>query len=162
SAAAVMLGGHLPYVWDMKGPTLDKIADEVKQWLAGKGMTATAAFAPLVGVKSGVEGADRVVVDVQVANGGDLLKAQVALSQLKATGGRDPKRALSFAHVRSVSVRVRAAGSGPVTVDLAQAAAPQSAATPPPGRRPGGGAKENLDLSSFYSIDGAFADTDNN
>jgi hypothetical protein len=165
-AAAVMLGGHLPYVWDTKSPTLDKIADDVKQWLAGKGMNATAAIAPAVAVKNGVAGADRVAVDVQVAHGGDLLKAQVALSQLKATGGRDPKRALSFAHVRSVSVRLRAAGSGSVTIDLGQATAPQSAAQAetslPPGRRPGGGAKENLDLSSFYSNDGAFADTDNN
>src|SRR5262249_39407961 len=62
----------------------------------------------------------------------------------------------------SMSVRLRAAGSGSVAIDLAQATAPQTAATPPPGRRPGGGAKENLDLSSFYSNDGAFADTDNN
>src|SRR5262249_56741205 len=62
----------------------------------------------------------------------------------------------------SMSVRLRAAGSGSVAIDLAQAPAPQSAAAPPPGRRPGGGAKENLDLSSFYSNDGAFADSDNN
>ena len=27
--AAVMLAGHLPYVWDQKGPTVGKIADDV-------------------------------------------------------------------------------------------------------------------------------------
>src|SRR4030095_14265995 len=82
-AAAVMFGGHLPNIWDTKGATLDKIADEVRQWLAGKGMNAASAAVSLVAVKTGVEGADRVGLDVQMANGGDLLKAQVALSQLK-------------------------------------------------------------------------------
>jgi hypothetical protein len=162
AAAAVMFGGHLPNIWDTKGATLDKIGDEVRQWLAGKGMNAASAAVSMIAVKTGVEGADRVGIDVQMANGGDLLNAQVALSQLKATGGRDPKRALSFQRVRSLAVRLRAAGSGSVTIDLAQAGAPQSAAAPPPGRRPGGGTKENLDLSSFYSNDGAFADSDNN
>src|SRR5262245_4685137 len=41
AAAALMFGGHLPNVWDTKGATLDKISDEVKQWLAGKGMHAS-------------------------------------------------------------------------------------------------------------------------
>src|SRR5215470_541631 len=68
-AAAVMLGGHLPYVWDTKSPTLDKIADDVKQWLAGKGMNASSVIVPSVAVKIGVDGADRVGVDVQMANG---------------------------------------------------------------------------------------------
>ena len=165
AAAAVMFAGHLPYLSDAKGPTVDKIADEAKQWLTGKGVTVSSAVAPAVVVKRGADGIERVVVDAQMANGGDLLKAQVALNQLKATGGRDPKRALTFANVRSVLLRLGAPGARTTTIDLPQVAAPQTAAaqpTPPPGRRPGGGAKENLDLSSFYSNDGAFADSDNN
>jgi zinc carboxypeptidase len=162
SAAAVMLAGHLPYVWDAKSATTDKIADEAKEWLTAKGVTIVAAFAPTVVVKNGVDGVDRLIVDLQTANSGDLLKAQVALNQFKATAGRDPKRALSFAHVRSLGLRLRAPGARATTFDLPQVAVAPSAATLPPGRRPGGGTKENFDLSTFYSNDGAFADTDNN
>ena len=39
SSAAVMLGGHLPFVWDQKSVTTDKVADDVKEFLAGKGVT---------------------------------------------------------------------------------------------------------------------------
>ncbi|HEV8345925.1 MAG TPA: M14 family metallopeptidase [Vicinamibacterales bacterium] len=162
AAAAVMLAGRLPNVWDQKSPATDKIADEVKQWLTAKSISVSSALVPAVFVKSGADGVDRVAVDVQLASGGDLLKAQVALSQLKATGGRDPKRALSFANARALAVRLRAPGAGSTTIDLPQAPAPQAAATPPPARRPGGGTKENFDLSTFYANEGALADSDNN
>ena len=164
-AAAVMLAGHLPYVWDQKGPTTDKIAGEVKQFLAGKGMTPASAVATAVYVRRNTDGADRLVVDLQMANFGDVVKAQVALNQFKATSGRDVKRPLSYANLRTLSVRLRAAGSGAITVDLPKAAASSAAdAVPaaPPARRPGGGAKENFDLSSFYATQGALADSDDN
>src|SRR5262249_29529447 len=103
-----------------------------------------------------------VVVDLQLA-GGDLIKAQVALNQMAATGGRDPKRPLSYANIRSVRVRLRGAGSAASMVDLPRAAATDTgAAALPPGRRPAGGAKENFDLSTFYAIDGGLSDSDNN
>src|SRR6266571_647590 len=52
-AAAVMLAGHLPYLWDQKSPAIDKIADEVKQFLAGKGVIASSALASALFVKAG-------------------------------------------------------------------------------------------------------------
>ena len=52
NAAAVSLAGHLPYVWDQKSATVDKIAADVKQWLAGKGVTPTAVTTPAIYVKS--------------------------------------------------------------------------------------------------------------
>ena len=163
SMAAVMLAGHLPFVWDQKSPTTDKIADEVKQFLVGKGVTASAASATAIYMHAGgADGADRLTVTLQMTNGGDLVKAMVALNQFKATSSRDVKRPLSYASVRDVQIRLRAPGSGGVTIDLPKVAAPEPAASQPPARRPGGGAKENFDLSSFYSIEGALADTDNN
>src|SRR5712691_11559139 len=164
SAAAVMLAGHLPYVWDQKSPTIDKIADEVKQFLAGKGVIASSALASALFVRAGaaaLDGADRLVLTVEMANGGDVIKGQVALNQFKATSARDAKRPLSYANVRTLQVRMRAPGMGLVTVDLPRAAAPQAAAQPP-ARRPGGGAKESFDLSTFYTNEGALADSDNN
>jgi Zinc carboxypeptidase len=163
ASAAVMLAGHLPYIWDQKGPTTDKIADEVKQFLAGKSVTASSATASAVYTRaSGPDAAERVTVVLQMANGGDFVKAMVALNQFKATSARDPKRPLSYAGVRVVQIRLRAPGSGSVSIDLPRAAAPEQAAAQPPTRRPGGGAKENFDLSSFYAIEGALADSDNN
>ncbi|HXI30302.1 MAG TPA: hypothetical protein VNG89_17810, partial [Vicinamibacterales bacterium] len=162
TAAAVMLAGHLPNVWDQKGPSADTIAADVTQFLAGKDLAAASASVPVVQVRSGGDGVERLVCVVQMANGGDVVKAQVALNQFKATGARDPKRALSYARVRSVQVRLRAPGAPAAVVDVPRAAAAETAAAQPPARRPGGGAKENLDLSTFYAIDGALADSDNN
>jgi hypothetical protein len=163
ASAAIMLAGHLPYVWDQKGPTTDKVADEVKQFLAGKGVTAASSMTTAVYTRAGTpEAADRLTVALQMENGGDSVKAMVALNQFKATAARDAKRPLSYANVRALQIRVRAPGSGAVSIDLPRAAAPEQAAVQPPARRPGGGTKENFDLSTFYAIDGALADSDNN
>ena len=48
-----MLAGHLPYLWDQKSPTTDKIADDVKVFLAGKGLTPSSAVAHAVFVRAG-------------------------------------------------------------------------------------------------------------
>ena len=162
-SAAVMLAGHLPYLWDQKSPTTDKIADEVKQFLAGKGVTAAAATVNAIYTRAGAsDGVERVSVALQMANGGDFVRAMVALNQFKATGARDARRPLSYPAARSLQIRLRAPGSGSVSIDLPRAAAPEQAALPPPARRPGGAAKDTFDLSTFYAIDGALADSDNN
>src|SRR5258708_35264110 len=162
TAAAVMFAGHLPYIWDQKSATTSQIADDVRDFLSGKGVKAVTVVAPAILVHDRADGVDRVNVDVQLAGGGDLVKAQVALNQFKAAPSRDPKRALSYANVRDVRIRLHAAGSGVATIDLPKAAAPETAATQPPARRPGGAAKDTFDLSSFYANEGALADSDNN
>jgi hypothetical protein len=161
TAAAVMLAGHLPYVWDQKGPTLDKIAEDVREYLRTHGPAPSSAVATTVFVHAGLDAADRIVVDAQMANGGDVIKAQVALNQLVAAGVRDARRALSYAQTRSVRVRLRALGAA-ATVDVPRLSIADATTQPPPARRPGGGAKENFDLSSFYSNEGALADSDSN
>jgi hypothetical protein len=186
AAAAVMLSGHLPYVWDQKGPTVDKIAADVREYLGARGVTPAWTVVSAVYVRDGLDTADRVVVDTLMANGGDVIKAQVALNQTKAVGARDPKRALSYAAARTIRVRLHAAGSR-ATVDLprvaprpdlrnaagARTGMPARAGEGSPGelsgppvqpaaRRPAGGAKDAFDLSSFYSNEGALGDSDNN
>ncbi|HWW82901.1 MAG TPA: hypothetical protein VNZ26_04820, partial [Vicinamibacterales bacterium] len=116
TAAAVMLAGHLPYVWDQKGPTTDKIAEDVRAYLGGKGVEVSSAAVPAVYVRHRNDGAERVVVDVQVANAADVIKAEVALNQLKISGLVDQKRPLSYPRLRALRVRMRAAGSGLVTI----------------------------------------------
>src|SRR4051812_926018 len=163
AAASVMMAGHLPHLWDLKSPTVDTIADEVKSFLAAKGVTASSAAASAIYVRAGVQdSADRLVVSLQMANGADLVKAMVALNQFNATTARNAKRPLSYANLRMLQVRLRAPGSAMVSVDLPRVAAPEQAASQPPGRRPGGAAKESFDLSTFYGNEGALADSDNN
>src|SRR5262245_26454356 len=91
--AALMFAGHLPHLGDLKSPTSDKVGDDVKQFLAAKGIAQTTVTVPAVYVKRGSDAAERVVVDVQLT-GGDFVKAQVALNQFKATAARDSKRPL--------------------------------------------------------------------
>src|SRR5881394_2444574 len=66
-SAAVMLGGHLPYVGDQKSATTDKIADEVRQFLTGKGVDVSSTTVPVVHVRANVDGVERVVAVVQLA-----------------------------------------------------------------------------------------------
>ncbi|HEY6214050.1 MAG TPA: M14 family metallopeptidase [Vicinamibacterales bacterium] len=174
TAAAVMYGGHLPYVWDQKSPTVDTIAGDVKAFLAGKGIAAASAVAQSIAVHSGSRvagapgleenGIERVTVDVPLDSAAELIKAQVALNQFKATASRDPKRPLSYSTVKVVRVRLHAAGAGVQGVDIPRVAPTpaDAAAAQPPARRPGGGAKESFDLSSFYANEGALGDSDNN
>jgi hypothetical protein len=125
-------------------------------------VTPSDTIAPAVYAHAGRDAAERVLVDATMSNGGDVIKAQVALNQLKAVGNRDEKRALSYTQVDSVRIHLHAPGAA-ATVDLPRAAATnRAAATQPPARRPGAGAKENFDLSTFYANEGALADSDNN
>jgi len=57
SSAAVMLAGHLPYVWDQKGPLVSKIGDELKQFLVDKGVAVQSAAATAVYVRASVNDA---------------------------------------------------------------------------------------------------------
>jgi hypothetical protein len=159
AAAAVAFAGRLPFLGDRKGPTTDSLADDVKQFLGSKGIGG-AATTPALLMKAGADGVDRATVDVHLS-GGDFVKAQVALNQFKATAARDASRPLSYPAIRELRVRLRGGSSANVSIDLARSVQPE----PPsqsPARRPGAGAKDNVDLSSFYTIDGAFGDSDNN
>ena len=124
AAAALMLAGHLPFVWDQKGPTTDKVADEVKEFLGTKGIPATAAIATAAFVRANTDGAERLVVDLQLASG-DVIKAQVALNQMVAIGGRDAKRPLSYVNIRTLRVRLRGAGIAVSTSIFREPSPPQ-------------------------------------
>jgi len=158
--AAVQLAGHLPFVWDQKGPTTEAIAEQVRRFLADKSIAASVTI-PSVVLRAGVDAVDRVTCDVQLTSAAEVVKAQVALNQFKATAARDAKRPLSYPSVRELRLRLRATGIAPATVDLPRAAPPE-APSQAPARRPGAAAKETFDLSTFYANDGALGDSDNN
>jgi zinc carboxypeptidase len=162
-AAAVMLAGHLPFVWDQKSLKVGELADAVRDFLTSKGIRVSSAMTSSIMVRRGAQTVERAYIDVQMPDGGDVVKAQAALNQLRVTRTRDARRPLSFANVRSVAVRIHAPAGAAGTVVLSRPSIVESPSSgPPPGRRPGGGAKENFDLSAFYSNEGALADSDSN
>ena len=71
-----------------------------------------------------------------------------------------PRRRCPMPGVRTVRVSlITESGTGQAVVDIPRAGPPPEAA---PGRRPGGGAKDGLDLSSLYTNAGLLGDSDNN
>ncbi|HEY2942499.1 MAG TPA: hypothetical protein VGN09_08710, partial [Vicinamibacteria bacterium] len=147
-AAAELFAGRLPYAWDLRGPTLEKVASDVRELLGAAGVEIPAAY-----VRSGTPGVERLIASAHLESKAALFKAQAALS--RRTGTK-----LSYRGVHLLRVELRADGAPPLRVDVPNA---EAADRPGPlGRRPSGTAKENLDLSTLYSIDGGLGDSDNN
>jgi hypothetical protein len=107
----------------------------VKEFLSGKGVITASALASSVLVRDQIDGVERLVVEAQMATGGDLVKAQGGAAS--AQGDWKPRLETRLvvrerAHVR---IRLRASGSGGATIDL-----PAIPARPLPLRsRPRGG-----------------------
>lgn len=162
TAAATWFGGHAPLVWDQKGPTIDKVAEDARDFLANHSVTPISVVVHSVSVVQHATSVARVVVDAQLFRIEDLPKAQASLRDLLKAN--DAQRPLSYARVDAVRVRLSVGATKPVEIDLPRATASvaKAAATAPPGRRPSGANKEDFDLSSFYSNEGALGDSDNN
>ena len=74
-AAAELLAGRLPHVWDPKGPTLEQIAADVKKLLADGGVAAATVSIPGVSVTAGQDEIRVVNVAVGVQNAAETAKA---------------------------------------------------------------------------------------
>jgi hypothetical protein len=66
-AAAELLAGRLPRVWDPKGPTLAQVVDDVKSTLTAGGIAATSVSIPGVSVRAGAN--EIRVIDVSSGPG---------------------------------------------------------------------------------------------
>ncbi|MEO5762422.1 MAG: hypothetical protein ABIR28_08940, partial [Vicinamibacteria bacterium] len=158
-AAAEYLAARLPYAWDVKGATLEKVGADLKDALKPSGVVVTSlAINDVIVTRQGVR---RIVADIKLGTGADLAKARAALTQIAA---RVPKAEtpamLSYRGVEVLRVTLAsgAATAGP-GIDIKTAA---KAERPQPIARRASGAKEGLDLSTIYSIDGGLGDSDNN
>src|SRR5439155_17584894 len=93
-AAAELLAGRLPHVWDPKGPTLAQVLDEVKGVLTGGGVSATSVSIPRVSVRAGENEIRAIDVSVAVQSVTDATKAAAVLrrlTQATATEGKSPR-----------------------------------------------------------------------
>jgi Zinc carboxypeptidase len=160
-AAAELLAGRLPHVWDPKGPTLAQVADEVKGVLTAGGITATSLSIPSVSVRA-EENEIRVIdVSVGVQSATDAMKAAAVLRGLTqaADAAKKAARKLSYPGAASVRVAIVASGATPTVVMLARTERPKSGPVPP---RPGSETKEKVTLANLYTNDGLLGDSDNN
>jgi hypothetical protein len=181
-AAAELFAARLPHAGDVRGPTLGEVAAEVREFLASRGVAVPAVAIPAAYARSGSGSTARLVVAARLGSAADAAKARLALralagsrQQVRATapfapvaGGaaaakpapKETRPPLSYAGVETLRIELSAPGLPEAPVDLPPARGRDRPG--PIGRRPGGGAKENLDLSTLYSIDGGLGDSDNN
>ena len=179
-AAAQALAGRLPHVWDPGGPTVSEVAEEVRDVLTEQGVVVSSVSVPRAYVNAGSNAFARLAVVVQVASAADMNKGQAVLRALRPTApgiasARSPgartggaaaasvaapeKPRLSYPGAQLLHVRLATAGATPAEVELTRVTAPEPG---PLGRRPGSGPKENLDLSTLYTNEGFFGDSNNN
>ena len=159
-AAATWFSGHAPLAWDQKGPAVDQIAADARQFLASHSIDTDAVTVSAVDVVFMSPTVERITIDASLARSGDASKAHAELRRLASA--QDASRPLMYPHVDSVRLRISAAGVKPVVVDLPHVGVEPFLKSIAPGKRPAGSNKENFDLSSFYGIDGALGDSDNN
>ncbi len=158
-AAAELLAGRLPYAWDPKGPTLEKVAEELRSVLAGAGVRASAISVPGVYAAAGVEAIERIELSAEVASPADVGRAANVLRALLRAPQASGERSLSYGGALGVRVRLAASGATPVQVELPRAKAPAGG---PLGSRPGAAAKADIDLSNLYTNEGLLGDSDGN
>ncbi len=156
-AAAEYVAARLPYAWDVKGATLDKVAADLRAALKPSGVSPIdVAINEAIVTRQAVT---RIVIAAKVASAADLVKARAALTavatRLPASATPPP---LSYRGVTALRVLLTA-GAARATVEIKGVAKPEK---PQPIARRASGAKEGLDLSTLYSIDGGLGDSDNN
>jgi hypothetical protein len=157
-AAAAAFAGRLPHAWGATEPTLADVAKQVSEFVGKSGASIENVAVPAVFVKSGTEALDRVVVVARLKSARDVTQAKAALDALmKSKPAKDAP--LSYAAIRQLRVRLLAPGATTIDVDVASRTTASAEAF---SRRPGGGSKETLDLSTLYSTDGLLGDSDNN
>ncbi|MGE0865502.1 MAG: M14 family metallopeptidase [Vicinamibacterales bacterium] len=170
-AAAAAFAARLPFVWVPKGATLHDVAAEVRAVIVEAGVKPSAVSPIGVRVEAGRDEFERVIVQVALASAADLSRVRTALAGVRsapvaaapaATPEADsPKPVLSYPGARALEIRLVASAVPAVNVVIDRAAAP-AAPELPPVRRPGAGAKEAVDLSSLFAIDGLLGDSDSN
>ena len=159
-AAAELLAGRLPRVWDPKGATLSQVTEDVKSVLTAGGITAADISIPRVTVRAGDSEIRTIDISVTARNSADAANAVAALRRLaQAVGTPKSPRRLSYGGAASIRIDVAAAGAKPTLVEVRRVAAPPPGPVPP---RPGSEAKEKLTLANLYTADGLLGDADTN
>ena len=164
-AAARLLAGRLPHVWDPKGPTLTDVLTNVRDFLSDAGVVPAGMAVENVHVKAEDNAIDRLTITVQMSSAADSVGAETALNRLaderitspnqEAVVDDESEPELSYSGARIVRINLFADSEALGFVDVPRAAPP---ADKPLAPRPGSSVKRSLDLSSVYSSDGFLGD----
>ncbi len=166
-AASEFAAARLPYAWDVKGVALSQVERDVTTIVGGTaGCSVTPS--PVVIVRAGGDAIERLVTRVACetpAKASNLLTALRALRRRDETPARPSAPAgatapptLDYPGIRLMRFELRAPGVPPRVIELPRLTAPPAA---PLGRRPAP-AKEAIDLSNLFDIDGLLGDSDSN
>ena len=188
-AAAELLAGRLPHVWDPKGPTLAQVASDVRAALAGNGIAGASVSIPAVSVRAGADEIRAIDVSVTVPAAAAVVNAAATLRRLTGTAptagpaaaarssravrGQAPPapasaasgaaktatRPLSYSGAAMVRIEIAAAGAKPALVEVPRPESPRRGPAP---SRPGSDAKEKVTLANLFTNDGLLGDSDNN
>jgi Zinc carboxypeptidase len=163
-AAAELLAGRLPHVWDPEGPSLSDVANDVRTVLVGGGSAVENVTIPAVTVRAGADEILAIDVRVTVPTAAAAASAAQTLRRFKAppsaarpAGERSPT--LSYPGAATIRIEIATAGGRPTVVEIARTDSPRRKPVPP---RPGSDAKERLTLANLYTSDGLLGDADNN
>jgi hypothetical protein len=155
-AAGEYVAARLPYAWDLKGATLSKVASDIREALRGAGATPSSVeLSEAIVTRQGVA---RLIASIALASGADVVKAKQALLRIAARTKQASVAALSYRGVASLRLQL-SSGASTAVVNVPGVEKPES---PRPITRRASPAKETLDLSTLYSIEGALGDSDNN
>ena len=186
-AAAELLAGRLPQVWDPEGPSLSQVAAEVRAVLVGGGTAVGSVAIPAVSVRAGADEIRAIEVSVTVPTAGDAASATATLRRLaqpaaiarpaaaprsgaaaQAKAASAPAQPgakieatprISYPGAAMVRVAIATAGANPTVVEIPRTEGPRRGPVPP---RPGSEAKEKLTLANLYTNDGLLGDSDKN
>ncbi len=167
SAAAELLAGRLPNVWDPKAATLAEVVAAVTEFLEEERAAPERVEIVEATVDPDADAIARLTIAVRFASADGLRRAEMALNELAGQrqradpdagnvgdAGDDPP-ALSYPGAREFQIDLRTGDAASVSVRLPRAAGPDPK---PRGSRPGSAAKRSLDLSSVYANDGFLGD----
>ncbi len=177
-AAAMVFAARLPHIWNPEGATLSDVARDVRVVLRAAGIEPDAVAVQRLLVEATQNGIDRLDVSVSVADG-SASTAATALTDARdnppppAEEPTDPGDApategepettptfpgLRYDGLRLLRIEINEPGGDPRIVWVANDTEPVDA----PGRRAGGGTKDDLDLSNLFTNQGFFGDADGN
>jgi zinc carboxypeptidase len=181
-AAADAFSGRLPKIWEPSAPSIETVAKDVQTFLSEHGVGQADVSIPAVFVTPSSDAFARLFVNVRVNTAADVARAQSALSALAASrrgasaakaaarvtttapvstsapNDKNEKTPLTYVGARELLVRVGADGAASAAVTIPRVKGPEPGPIP---RRPGGAAKEALDLSTVYTNDGFFGTSNN-
>jgi len=161
-AAAELLAGRLPHVWDPDGPSLSEVASDVRAVLVGGGSAVGSVTIPAVTVRAGADEIRAIDVTVTVPTAAAAASAAQTLRRLIASPSTRPAGALSYPGAAMIRIEIAAAGARPPRPMLVEIPRIERSRPRPVPPRPGSDAKEKLTLANIFTSDGLLGDSDSN